>query len=68
MAAVLLILGLLAAGIYTGAVGFYIAAGVLVGLWLLMVIFTVGVAAKIGKSVKKDFDSFDSDVFSKWRR
>lgn len=53
MAYVLLILGLIAAGIYTGAWGFYVAAGVAAFFWLIMVMLVAAIAASVKDIAKK---------------
>lgn len=60
MSGVILVLGLIAAGIYTGNVAFYWVAGALGVLALLFQILVVS----FFKSVKKDIDKhFDNDDF-----
>lgn len=57
MAGVILILGLVAAGVYTGSPGFYWAAGILGGFYLLItfIITTIAaVAMKSAKDIQKD--------------
>lgn len=55
MAAVILILGLVAAGVYTGDWGFYLAAAIGGGMYLLIIILIAAVAAT-AKSQLKDID------------
>lgn len=53
MAGVILILGLIAAGVYTGAWGFYVAAFVCGGLYLLVVTIVAAVIAAASNEIKK---------------
>lgn len=53
MAGVILVLGLIAAGVYTGDVGFYWAAGVLGALWFIIMFLILGVATGVKKQVTK---------------
>lgn len=69
---IVLLIALIAAGIYTHAVIWYILAGVLGGLALLIQIVAVmgiGMVAKKVNKEFKDFDKgFDSDFFKNNRR
>lgn len=56
MAAVILILGLIAAGVYTSNGWFYVAAVVGGGFYALLILIVISVAASV-KSGFKDFDS-----------
>jgi hypothetical protein len=59
MPAVLLILGLVAAGVYTHSWGFYLAAGLLGGLYLLVLLIFAAIAA----TVKVGLDDIKSNKF-----
>lgn len=60
---ILLIVGLIGAGIYTGDIGFYWAAGGLTAFAALMQLLAVIAVVKISSKVKKDFDAFDHKWF-----
>lgn len=47
MPGVILVLGLIAAGVYTGSWGFYVAAGVLGGLYMLLTLLIAGLMASV---------------------
>lgn len=47
MPGVILVLGLIAAGVYTGSWGFYVAAGVLGGLYMLLTLLVAGLMASV---------------------
>lgn len=53
MAAVLLILGLVAAGVYTGDWGFYLAAGIGGGIYLLTLLAIAALAAVAKDAISK---------------
>lgn len=63
---IIVILALIAAGIYTGSAGFYVAAAI-VGAFMaiLMIVVALG-ALSVKKSVDKQFDRFDKDWFHKF--
>lgn len=63
MAGVILILGLIAAGIYTGTAWFYVAAGVLGGLYFLMMLCIGAFIKQTQNTVKKSFNDLDGDFF-----
>lgn len=69
---IVLIIALIAAGIFTHAAIWYFLAAILVGFWLLVTLIAiVGAGAAFKKINKefKDFDmGFDSDFFKKRRR
>lgn len=60
MAYVLLIIALIGAGVYTGSVGFYWAAGAMIALVITVQVLAGFAAIKIAKSVKKEFSDFDA--------
>jgi hypothetical protein len=53
MAGVILILGLIAAGLYSGAWGFYVAAVIGGGLYLLTMLIIAGVMSAAASQIKK---------------
>lgn len=53
MPGVLLVIALIAAGVYTGAWGFYVAAGVLGFFYFLVMFLILAVAAGVKDSVDK---------------
>lgn len=53
MAGVILILGLIAAGVYTGAWGFYVAAFIGGGLYLLTMALIAGAMTAAANQIKK---------------
>lgn len=60
---VVLILGLVAAGVYTSSTGFYVAAGIagaVIALWMF-------VAALAVRAIKRKIDN-DFDSFKKFKR
>jgi hypothetical protein len=69
---VLLIIVLIAAGIFTHAAIWYLLAAVLGGFWLLVSLVALAGAGAVLKKVNKDFKDFDkgfeSDFFKKHRR
>lgn len=65
MIAVILILGLIAAGVATGGAGFYWAAGVLGALCCLFWVLVVVVFNKVSKGTKDVFESFSDHRWPK---
>lgn len=53
MPGVLLVLGLIAAGVYTGAWGFYVAAGVLGFFYFLVMFIILAIASSVKEGVKE---------------
>jgi hypothetical protein len=57
---VILIIALIAAGIYTGSAGFYVAAGIVGGIWLLFIVLAAVGVFVAKKHFDKEFKSFDN--------
>lgn len=67
MGLVLVVIALIAAGVYTGAWGFYLAAG-LVGAWVVIVTILAMTVAMTARKSFKNFDSnFGNDLFKNRR-
>lgn len=68
----LLLIALIAAGIFTHAAIWYVLAAVLGGFWLLVSLITIVGAGLTVKKINKEFKDFDkgfdSDFFKKHRR
>lgn len=67
----ILLIALIAAGIFTHAIIWYILAGVLASFWLLVSLVAIVGAGVAFKKINKDFKDFDkgfdSDFFKKSR-
>lgn len=63
---VLLILGLVGAGIYTGSSGFYVAAGVVGAIAVLMTLVAAAIVGSVAKKFDKDFNSNRFDHFKRF--
>lgn len=61
----LLIIALIAAGIFTHALIWYILAGILGGFYLLISLVAIAGASVAIREVNKKFKSFDNDFFKK---
>lgn len=61
---IILILGLVGAGIYTDNSGFYVAAGVVGAVMVLTMLVAVAGVRAISKKMDKEFKSFDN----RWKR
>lgn len=69
MAGVVLVLGLIAAGIYTDNVAFYWVAGTLGVLTVLLQIFVLGAIKSVKTQIDRSHDSlFNDDFFRRGRR
>lgn len=68
MAGVILVLGLIAAGIYTGNVAFYWVAGVLGIFWFFFMIITLSIAASVKSQMNKMDDKWFGGNAGKVRR